>query len=118
VSFRSQNKVEGPIGTFLKDVNEDRIARGSCLYFELLDRISRGRIHTDLQWLMDLLRSGIKIVTITDGRVCDEHSVKDPMQLIGSLLIMSQEPMRNRSAGPIWSTGPGLGGGSAQACGR
>jgi DNA invertase Pin-like site-specific DNA recombinase len=86
--FRGKNKTEGALGRFAKDVEDKKIPVGSVLLVESLDRISREKIGTALPWFINLLNSGIRIATITDGRIYDQASANDAMQLMGSLMIM------------------------------
>jgi DNA invertase Pin-like site-specific DNA recombinase len=67
-SFRGDNLKQG-LGKFLAAVDEGRVARGSYLIVESVDRLSRQGIFNALEVLLSLLRRGITLVTLTDGGV-------------------------------------------------
>ncbi|MBM6595581.1 recombinase family protein [Microvirga pudoricolor] len=89
-AFRSKNKTEGQLKAFMDDVTAQKIRPGSWLLVESLDRLSREKVGTALPWFINLLNAGIKIGTIMDDRIYDQDTVNDPMQLMGSLMIMSR----------------------------
>lgn len=86
--FHGDHVKTGALGGFLQLVAEGRIAVGSFLLVENLDRLSRQTpIDAQAQFIA-LLQAGIKIVTLTDGQVYERG--RDFTQMIISLTIMSR----------------------------
>ncbi len=67
-AYRGKNRLEGALAKFLALVDDGKIARDSFLIVESLDRISRERVRETLPRFMDLINSGIMIVTLTNDR--------------------------------------------------
>ncbi|MFL1387066.1 recombinase family protein [Pseudomonas tritici] len=77
---------EGKLHQFCNYVKDGKIAEGSYLIVESLDRLSREDVLTALGRFIDLLNEGIKIVTLTDNIVYSKGA--DPMQLVMSIVYM------------------------------
>jgi DNA invertase Pin-like site-specific DNA recombinase len=88
--FRGKNRDRGALRRFLDAVEDHRIARGSWLLVESLDRLSRDRVGEALPEFLSLLKRGIIIATLQDRRIYDHKSVDDPLQLVGSLIVMAR----------------------------
>jgi DNA invertase Pin-like site-specific DNA recombinase len=67
-AFDGSNVLSGQLGLFLKAVNEGRIAKGSFLLVESLDRLSREDALSALGTFTSLLKAGITIVTLSDNK--------------------------------------------------
>ncbi|NWL19936.1 recombinase family protein [Pseudomonas umsongensis] len=78
----------GELARFLEHVKNGDISSGSYLLVESLDRLSRDTVMVALNQFTDLLRKGIKIVTLTDKRVYSEDSPSIAMELIISITVM------------------------------
>ena len=78
----------GELARFLTHVNSGTIVAGSYLLVESLDRLSRDKVMIALNQFTDLLRKGIKIVTLSDKRVYSEDSSSIAMELIVSITVM------------------------------
>src|SRR5688572_20912467 len=89
-AFRSKNRTTGALSEFIAGVDDGQIERGSILLCESLDRLSRDKVSEALIPFLELLKRGIVVVTLQDGRTYDERTVNDPYQLIGSLVIMAR----------------------------
>jgi len=81
-AFRGENLAKGALGQFVESVREGRIAAGSVLLVESLDRITRLKVREAMQLFLELVNSGITIVTLADGK---EHS--------GSALDQNTSPL-------------------------
>ncbi|XWN36271.1 MAG: recombinase family protein [Balneola sp.] len=86
----SINSQEGALGQFLQLVKNEKIAKGSILVVENLDRLSRDTIDIALTQFMMIIRAGIDIVTLQDRRKYNTESLKDPSQLIISITYMAR----------------------------
>lgn len=87
--FRGANLEKG-LGKFIQAIDSGRIAEGSYLLIESLDRLSRERVSIALQLFLSILNKGINIATLspTENRVYS----KDPDigDLLISIMIMSR----------------------------
>ncbi len=88
-AFDGSNVLSGQLGLFLKAVNDGRIAKGSFLLVESLDRLSREDALSALGTFTNLLKAGITIVTLSDNKRFVPEKI-DAMDLIYSLLVMSR----------------------------
>lgn len=79
---------EGELGRFLTLVNERQIKPGSYLLVESLDRLSRDKVNIALGQLLNLLGTGIKIVTLSDKRTYSNDSPDLATELIVSIAVM------------------------------
>jgi DNA invertase Pin-like site-specific DNA recombinase len=105
--FRGDNRTKGALGQFLKYVAEGRIAKGSFLVVESLDRLSRQEILSALNLFSEIIQSGITIVTAIDGQEYTESSVNsNPMQLMLSLVSMTtaheESAKKSKRIGKAW----------------
>ncbi len=86
--FHGDHVKTGALGRFLELVATGRIAVGSYLLVENLDRLSRqAPIDAQAQFIA-ILQAGIKIVTMMDGQVYERG--RDFTQMIISLTVMSR----------------------------
>jgi DNA invertase Pin-like site-specific DNA recombinase len=75
-AFRSGNLKEGTaLSTFLRAVESKKIAKGSYLLIENLDRLSRAAPLNALNALQRLLSLGVYVVTLHDGKRYDATSL-------------------------------------------
>lgn len=79
---------EGELGRFLSLVKEGQIKPGSYLLVESLDRLSRDKVNIALAQLLNLLESGIKVVTLSDKRTYSNDSPDLATELIVSIAVM------------------------------
>ncbi|ATP52685.1 recombinase family protein [Pseudomonas putida] len=79
---------EGEFGRFLTLVNEGKIKPGSFLLVESLDRLSRDKVNVALAQLLNLLETGIKVVTLSDKRTYSNDSPDLATELIVSIAVM------------------------------
>lgn len=79
---------EGEFGRFLTLVNDGAIKPGSVLLVESLDRLSRDKVNIALGQLLNLLGTGIKVVTLSDKRTYSNDSPDLATELIVSIAVM------------------------------
>lgn len=90
-AYHGINRVKGALGKFLELVKTGEIPRGSVLLVESLDRLSRQEVLEALNLFLNLVRAGIKIVTLADGISYDKDSINaNVANLIISLTIMAR----------------------------
>ncbi|MGA9452722.1 MAG: recombinase family protein [Verrucomicrobiia bacterium] len=85
-AFTGDNIHRGRLGAFLRAIDEGKVEKGSCLIVENLDRISRGQIDDATELFKRILRKGIDIVTLTDGKRFTKDSLNNPMDLMLSIM--------------------------------
>jgi DNA invertase Pin-like site-specific DNA recombinase len=76
-AFRSKNRVEGALGAFIEAVDAGRIPKGSYLLIENMDRLSRDTVDVALELFLGITRRGIVLVTLTDGRVYSQATIRE-----------------------------------------
>lgn len=99
-AFRGFNAEVGRLAEFKEAVQSGRVEQGSYLLVESLDRLSRMTPRKALRVLEDVIDLGVKVVTLTDGRVFTAESVAtDPVSLIMAILtfMRSNEESETKS---------------------
>lgn len=82
---------DGQLRKFLNAIDSGRVAPGSFLLVESLDRISRAQILDAFEVFLGILNRGITLVTMADGWVYNrEQANSNPMNLVVSLTILSR----------------------------
>lgn len=88
-AYHQKHVSKGALGVFLRAAEDGKIARGSILIVESLDRLSRAEVLDALAQLTLIINAGISVVTASDEKVYSRESLKqNPMDLMQSLLIM------------------------------
>lgn len=89
-AFKRKNLEKGALAAFIKAVHDGKIAKGSYLVIEQFDRLSRADVDMALKLLLDLIHSGITVITLVDEIHWDRERVKDVTQLILAIVFMSR----------------------------
>jgi DNA invertase Pin-like site-specific DNA recombinase len=90
-AFDRSNIIRGALGEFLKAVEQGRIAPGSFLLVESLDRLSRDKVLDALVVFISMMQQGITIVTLVDNMVYNTETVGSNFgNLIISITIMAR----------------------------
>jgi DNA invertase Pin-like site-specific DNA recombinase len=88
-AFRSQNAKTGALRLFLEAVESGAIEKGSHLLVESLDRISRDSILEAQSLFLQIVNTGVVLVTLCDQKVYSRDTIiTNPVDLIVSLLTM------------------------------
>lgn len=88
--YHGMNRTKGALGMFLSLVEQGKIEPGSILIVENLDRLSREQVLDALNQFTGIIKAGIKIVTLQDGKTYDEESIrKNWTDLIVSISYMA-----------------------------
>lgn len=88
-AYHQRHITQGALGVFLLAIEEGKIAPGSVLVVEGLDRLSRAEPVLAQAQLAQIVNAGITVVTASDGREYNRASLKaQPMDLVYSLLVM------------------------------
>lgn len=89
-AFKSKN-AEAQLGAFIEAVKTKKIASGSYLLVESIDRLSRDDVEAALELFISITRLGIVIVTLADGTVYSSATIKKNWtQLIIALGVMAR----------------------------
>jgi DNA invertase Pin-like site-specific DNA recombinase len=90
-AFSGANLENGALGRFIAAIDEGRVASGSYLLVESLDRLSRLPPTEALGIFQSIINRGIVIVTLTDMAVYSKERLKtDWTQLLIALISMSR----------------------------
>lgn len=90
-AYRGKNRTVGALGGFLRMVEDGKIAPGSFLIIESLDRLSREAVLETVPRFIDLINAGIIIVTLMDGQeYSKERLTADWTPLILSIAVMAR----------------------------
>lgn len=89
-AFKRKNVERGALAAFIDAVKTGKVEKGSYLVIEQFDRLSRAEVDVALKLLLDLVHSGIKLVTLVDEKIWDRESVKDIGNLILAIVFMSR----------------------------
>ena len=88
-AYHQRHVTAGALGVFLAAIEAGRIAPGSVLVVEGLDRLSRAEPIQAQAQLAQIINAGITVVTASDGKAYSrEHLKSNPMDLVYSLLVM------------------------------
>lgn len=88
-AYHQHHIKSGALGVFLAAVEQGKIAPGSVLVVEGLDRLSRAEPIQAQAQLAQIINAGISVVTASDGKVYSRERLKsNPMDLVYSLLVM------------------------------
>lgn len=90
-AYRGTNINQGLLGDFLELVKSGKVANGSVLIVESLDRITRQNVRVALTIFLELLNNGVDVVTIMDGEWYKSQGTgtQDTISIIKSLLIFA-----------------------------
>lgn len=106
-AFQGENVDSGALGRFLDLVNRGDVEQGSYLLVESLDRITRQNPQRATLIFLQILASGINVVTLGDRRVY-QAGQGDFGDLIYSVVILSraheESVMKSQRVGAAWKS--------------
>ncbi len=79
-AHKGDHRKKGNLGKFLDLVTGGKIAPGSVLIVESLDRLSREEVLEALTQFLNIIRAGIHLVTLIDGMEYSERMGVGPQQ--------------------------------------
>jgi DNA invertase Pin-like site-specific DNA recombinase len=89
-AYKGANSDEGALSEIIRRAKEGHYAKGTVLIVESLDRISRQEINKALRLFLEILDSGLDIVTLSDGEKRYRHDNTQLPDLLLSLVVMSR----------------------------
>lgn len=88
-AYHQKHIKTGALGVFLEAINAGKIAQGSVLIVEGLDRLSRAEPILAQAQLAQIVNAGVTVITASDNKAYNRESLKaNPMDLVYSLLVM------------------------------
>jgi DNA invertase Pin-like site-specific DNA recombinase len=94
-AFSAANVSGGALGQFLEAIRNRRVEPGSFLIVESLDRLSRQEVLKSLGVFIEIVNSGVNIVTLADGRTYTAATGFE--DLIFSIVSMSRAHDESRT---------------------
>lgn len=88
-AWSGANAETGALAELLKMAQNGELAPGSILIVEAMDRLSRQVLNKAIRLFMDLLESGIELVTLHDKQRYTQASLNDLGQFLGAILQLS-----------------------------
>lgn len=90
-AFTGTNFERGALGQFIAAIDDGKVAQGSYLLVESLDRLSRLPVTEALAIFQNIINRGITIVTLVDSAVYSKERLKsDWLPLLTALVSMSR----------------------------
>lgn len=105
--YDGSNVEKGALGAFLKAVEDGTVKRGSYLLIENLDRLSRQSLDVSMLLLLNIVKSGIYIVTLSDGNVIKpgKQTLYDMLPVMVELERAHKESERkSQTIGAAWKS--------------
>lgn len=88
-AWSGANVETGALAQLLAMVRSDKIAPGSILLIEAMDRLTRQGLDEAIPLFIELLKSGIEIVTLQDEQRYSKASLKDLAKFITAIILLS-----------------------------
>lgn len=91
--YKGDNLKKGALGKFVAQIKKknSQVKPGSYLLVESLDRLTRLKVFDALKLFLDIIDSGVTIVTLMDNQVHSRERVDENWtSLIGSIAIMAR----------------------------
>lgn len=108
-AYKGVHLRKGALGVFIRAVEDGQIEEGSYLLVESLDRLSRGQPSDALPQLIDLVKSGIVVVTLNDTRIYSEESISGVngtfvlmQSLVGMARAFEESETKGRRVRAAW----------------
>lgn len=108
-AYSGDHKIRGALGKFLELIEKGKIAKGSKLIVESLDRLSRELVLEALNQFIQIIKKGITIVTLADNMEYSADTINANIgQLMFSLTIMSraheESAMKSKRLKSAWDS--------------
>jgi DNA invertase Pin-like site-specific DNA recombinase len=90
-AWKGANVKQGDLKLFLEAIKVGEVRPGDFLLVEKLDRISRQGVDEGMDVIKEILRAGVKIVTLCNGRVYDRQCLTGLTKGLLELQIMLEQ---------------------------
>ncbi|MCL1038370.1 recombinase family protein [Shewanella submarina] len=89
-AFKGKHAKRGALSEVITAIENGDIPKGSYLLIENIDRLGRDQIAEAQERFISILRRGVKIVTLQDGKVFDEESANNMGDIIWLVVSMAR----------------------------
>lgn len=89
-AFKGDNATRGALGAFIDAIESGKVPKGSILLVESLDRLSRATLPEAVSLLMDIVKTGVRVVSMVDNKEWNSETIKDTMSFMLSVLLFSR----------------------------
>ena len=89
-AYKGDNRARGALGAFIQAISAGKIPHNSILLVESLDRLSRAALPDAISLLTQIVKSGVRVVSMLDGKEWNETTINDTNSFILSVLLFSR----------------------------
>jgi DNA invertase Pin-like site-specific DNA recombinase len=89
-AYKGDNVSRGALSGFIAAIKANRVPKGSILLVESLDRLSRAALPEAIGLLTEIVRAGVRVVSMIDGREWNQTTIEDTMQFMLSVILFSR----------------------------
>ena len=94
-AFHGKNRTTGELAKFVRKVHSGEVERGSALFIESLDRLSREEPEEAYDFLRDLLRAGIEVHAVKDDEVYRRGEM-DELRIVKAILTHARSSQESK----------------------
>lgn len=89
-AYSGDNVSRGALSGFLAAVEAGKVAKGSILVVESLDRLTRAAIPEAVGLLTSIVRAGVRVVSLIDNQEWNDNTINDTTSFLLSVLLFSR----------------------------
>ena len=89
-AYKGDNVSRGALSGFIAAIKSRKVPKGSILLVESLDRLSRAALPEAIGLLTEIVRAGVRVVSMIDGREWNQKTIEDTMQFMLSVILFSR----------------------------
>lgn len=106
-AWKGKQRATGPLADLVKLAEAGRLAKGSVLLVESLDRLTREQVRTAVKFFLSLLDLGITIVTTNPEYVYSPDGTRDTQDIIIAVVTLSraneESERKSERCGAAWA---------------
>lgn len=89
-AYKGDNASKGALSGFLAAVEARKVPTGSILLVESLDRLSRAAIPEAVGMLTSIVRAGVRVISLIDGKEWNNTTIEDSTSFLLSVILFSR----------------------------
>ena len=89
-AYTGKNATDGALAAFLLAAKAGKVPGGSILLVESLDRLSRNHLTDAIALLTSIVRAGVRVVSLLDGKEWNQGNINDTMNFMMSVLLFAR----------------------------
>ena len=89
-AYTGKNATDGALAAFLMAAKDGKVPIGSILLVESLDRLSRNHLTDAIALLTSIVRAGVRVVSLLDGKEWNQENINDTMNFMLSVLLFAR----------------------------